>query len=783
MRSKIQKIEPILIDSNSLSRFVVDQGFVTIVLDVVVNPFFYTSKGINSISAIISTENLDSSQERIKKARSISQISAAEIELNQKFSSFRKGIIASKKIDLTTLISNEEKNSRTFTHKFLAIPGSYPSLKIGTYTVENTGIGEGEITTTKIEEFLNSGISPDSIIADFPIKLPDGFSRSFNRLSKKIEDNLSKKQKISKRFFKSLNKEVQYDICEIKTPFTMTSLEIPIKLSDAILGKQLFVYVGSSIGSSKKLRINQKLGEIISSVFNIPVENDDELRKEQIGNSNLPQRLDGLGFPILSGKKLGDSSFFTLQNKSQTFTSPVKRGLPQKGFSEKISPELIQKTPTGSRQIIRTKASPTFISQLVGKQSKIGMESKTIVIPFYVTPINDGFASIAISEIPSDIVSIQIQRKEQSRGSDYQNIDQPILKSEAQSKSFVDKTVVHSRNYSYRLSCFDKRGNIVFTSNTVDYTHISNEISSFNDDGLIFEIQSTNIENKSAFPTVNFTFNIQLTERGITSLGEFLTNAGVDKSVIQGVISDPRNYGNVISYNILRQNLTTSEIENLGTYSATTFSDDSSFNSSLGVTPLSIETDYRYVFKPSIRPAGAITNEQITQRRDPKTGKSYTFNSYKFQSRKDSLNLPSEEEMSKKPSEKIFSSIEFLTSKEVSVTVKSTKSAPSIFSPQVSKNLLGANSIKWKSSSSPGEIDHFQIYAILDGVQSYLGAAHALDDNHEYEDYSLYDRVGELTYKIVPVLSDFTVSNVFETVTITKNTSLSRTMEKLLANQ
>lgn len=775
MRAKIEKKEPILIDSTSLSRIVIDDTHLTFFLDVVINPFFYLSNGINSINAYISTERLELAQDKIKKAKSIQQFLIAEDEISKQFADFKEKIIASKSIDLTAAVSNESLKSQKFKHRFLSIPGLYPNLKVDTFLVENTMQGDGELTASEMSNLLNAGISPDSIISSFPVEQPAGFFpfKRRNQISKNIEENLSKKQRVSKRFFRSLNKKVEYDVCEIETPFTNVSVEIKVKLSDVIGKEQVFAHIGSSIGSSKRIRINQNFGDLITKNFNIPIDADEELRKEQIGNVESTIRLDGPGFFIPAGKEPKQPTFFSLQNKGETFSKPIGKTQLSQGFSSKISPIAAVKPALTQKQIIRTKASPSFISRVSGVSlSRLGFDSKTITVPFSVSPADNGFANITITDIPSEIVSVQVQRKEPAKGMDYQNINLPYTKDEAQTQEIIDKSVVHSRAYQYRLSCFDRRGNTVFTSNTFEYFHTSNQINSESDNGLLFSLLSTNVSNEGQNPSIEFRFNIELTEKGITSLQRFLADAGINESVIQSTLNDPKNYGNVISYSVSRQNLKTSEVENLGIYSSSVFVDN----------PSQLE-DYKYTFRPSIRPPGSITNEQITERRDPKTGKNYSFNSYKFFSRRDSLNLPSEEEMSAKPSEKIFSSTEFLLSKEISVNVRSRVSKPSIFAARVSKTSLGANSIKWKSSSLPGEIDHFQVYAILDGIESYLGSAHALDDNHEYEDYHLFDRAGEITYKIVPVLSDFTISNDFQTVTITKRTSLPEIMEKVLANQ
>jgi len=785
MRFKTNKKESILIDSRSVSNIIVDDDAVRVSFDVVVNPFFYLSNGINTINVSITSENISTFEENVYKSRTIQQFTNTSIQSRERFLSFKDSIVATKDFDLTTLVSNENLKERSFTHRFLAIRGLYPSLKIGEFLVENSIEGDGTFSENEIQRLLDSGISPDSILFDFPSTLPGSFiNKKVRKLSKKIEKNLDKKQRTSKKFFMSLNQETIYDICEIKTQFTNAQIEVQIPLEIAITGQQFFAHIGESFFSSKKIKIQENLSNLVTKVLNTPIDVDNILQNNQNKSSGVLQINAGVGFENPSGRKTENTNFFKLQNKSQTFLTSVSNRSLNLGLSERLDQDIISNLNVPNPRILRTKASPSFISTVIGKSKKILHDSTTVNVPFFVTPTNDGFASIEITgPAPKNIISFQIQKREVLNFSDYQNVGEPFLSSEINGKAIIDKNVTHFKEYQYRLLCITSNGNTIFTSNTFEYFHTSNVNSFINENELIFEIESARIENRDSFPVVSFDLNIQITDEGFTSFRNFLSNSGVDESVLQGQLSDPKNYGNVISYSVTRQNLKTSEIENLGTHSSTSFVDDSSSNKRLGVSPLSRLDDYRYVFKPSIRPPSALTNEQFTEKRNPKTGKNYTFNSYKFFSRSNYLNLPSEEEMSQKPSDKIFSSKEFLTSKEVSTIIRSKVTKPKIFALRVSETLLGANSIKWKSSSQPGEIDHFQVYAILDGIESYIGSAHALDDNHEYEDYSLFNRVGEITYKIVPVLFDFTLSEKFETITITKKTSLPKTLEKILANQ
>jgi hypothetical protein len=104
---------------------------------------------------------------------------------------------------------------------------------------------------------------------------------------------------------------------------------------------------------------------------------------------------------------------------------------------------------------------------------------------------------------------------------------------------------------------------------------------------------------------------------------------------------------------------------------------------------------------------------------------------------------------------------EFSLGIEASTLVKAEDYFPTVVGLTVRKTLVGFNLLKWSISGDTEMIDHFRIYAIADGIEAFIGASHAhiTDGSYFYEDSEMYDRIGEVIYRVVPVLLNFDESS------------------------
>jgi hypothetical protein len=194
--------------------------------------------------------------------------------------------------------------------------------------------------------------------------------------------------------------------------------------------------------------------------------------------------------------------------------------------------------------------------------------------------------------------------------------------------------------------------------------------------------------------------------------------------------------------------------------SSSTFIDDSASPKSLRtIKPLNILDSYKYTVRLGLRNPEAVAPIQTTSKDMASIGKkSYNFRSYKFliSSRKglipSSLRLQSS--LSRSLGENFM---EFSLGVESSISINAESYFPSIVGLNVRKTLVNFNLLEWSTNGDIELIDHFRVYAIADGVEAYIGAAHphVTDGSYYYEDYEMFDRIGEVIYRVVPVLLNY----------------------------
>ena len=85
------------------------------------------------------------------------------------------------------------------------------------------------------------------------------------------------------------------------------------------------------------------------------------------------------------------------------------------------------------------------------------------------------------------------------------------------------------------------------------------------------------------------------------------------------------------------------------------------------------------------------------------------------------------------------------------------------------------NSIKWEFTGDRSKVDHFQVYGEYLGIEKLLGCAFVSDS---WPDNQLYDKRGEIRYRVRPVFNDFTLGEPIDTGRI----EINHTPTSILAN-
>ena len=640
--------------------------------------------------------------------------------------------VASTLLDITKFISNDSiGNIREGAFKKINVIKTYESdvslLDSTSFELDVPNEQKYEDVESFCFENIRIGKDPALIKGSFPIVDPVNYDK---RNIKNFKNNAQTES------YKIIGNSKKYVRGKFETRFTTSYFEIKIprlsifNLPSLYFEVSLINNLGTVVSIEKFSFSNQQIESDIKSIEKIQDSNNATQYSRVIN-----RKLDAVQNPYVAKN-------FTL----------LKNQIEYKNIGTRIVREI------KNRKHINSK-----ISFNRPKLQSFSNTSGQNVIPFSIAKIEEGI-KVVIQNIGKNIVSLGIEKRNATLNSKFQKLkgdglDLAIVE-EGSTIEFYDLDLKHDSIYEYRIFYVDSKGNIRHSSNIVTYHYASTSV---------LEPASLSLTNASreiiddingSFPVISFDLDASLTTSGIEVVREFLIENNIDEAVLGTSGLESGSYKKLLLYQVDRQNMRTGDIETFGTMSSSTFIDDSASPKSLRtIKPLNILDSYKYTVRLGLRNPEAVAPIQTTSKDMASIGKkSYNFRSYKFliSSRKglipSSLRLQSS--LSRSLGENFM---EFSLGVESSISINAESYFPSIVGLNVRKTLVNFNLLEWSTNGDIELIDHFRVYAIADGVEAYIGAAHphVTDGSYYYEDYEMFDRIGEVIYRVVPVLLNY----------------------------
>ena len=416
---------------------------------------------------------------------------------------------------------------------------------------------------------------------------------------------------------------------------------------------------------------------------------------------------------------------------------------------------------SGNPLIVRKKdEARVFLRKTVSTSQK---QISSFVVPFYPTRNLNNYI-FTVKSIDQGYYSLQ--RREPLKREQFQDISTDSqFASTGDNVEFEDADLQDGNYYEYRIRFTDRNGNQSYSSNAILKKFVSRAYNQIGNSFIQPITGSSNLE-------FSFSVNFEQT-KSVEQYDKTLLDQGIRADIISGSKSDIENYNGIPVYEVIRYNLDNGDVDYFGNFTEPVFVDDSATKSArkrVKITPLNPENSYAYCVRIGDRPIPSLSRVSRVSSLDT-NNKSYEFNGYKFRSRRDYTSLPSNFEMSQKDKDTRFNIDNFDIGLENSIIKRSSRGTASLENLSVRRTLLKSNIIRWNFSFS--EVDHFQIWALVDGVKSLIGTVDGSSSNKGeffYLDEQLFDRVGKVTYSIVPI--DFNFRQIIPEVTIqivTKN--------------
>ena len=426
----------------------------------------------------------------------------------------------------------------------------------------------------------------------------------------------------------------------------------------------------------------------------------------------------------------------------------------------------------GNPIIVRNKNESKVIHRKPIENAQLSL--KSYKVPIFATRSENSY-NVNFCSIIDGFYSLQKRRP--IRGEKFYDIStgNSILTKGAKN-TVNDTDLTEGETYEYRVKFIDSKGTPRYSSNV-----LTKKFKSRNTDMPSMASIRVVSEDKSSISFKPSLFIDSSSEK----YNKILESRGIKTDFLSGSNSDVRNYNGSPVFNVVRHDLSTGDAEFLGNYysdevifdgkSSTSLSTTTSTaprmeatsdnimtptdRQSTSKTPPDPNKEYAYVVSFGIRPPESFSKTDVATSAG-ENSTSYSYNPYKFFSRTDFMNIPSQTEMLSKSND--IRDIDFINyeigMEQVVYKKSATKSTGTIKNIRSERTLLKKNSISWNYEGGK-TLDHFEVWATVDGTKSLIGAVDAsvpsAGTSYSYLDEQLYDRVGEVTYSIAAVDTNF----------------------------
>lgn len=388
---------------------------------------------------------------------------------------------------------------------------------------------------------------------------------------------------------------------------------------------------------------------------------------------------------------------------------------------------------------------------------------------------------IEISDVPSDVLSIRVYRRDLTRYEKQQDAIQIgnqiyLLSSAGKKLKFyiTDNQPIQDRVYEYSVLLMTKTGTEFWSSSkaTVEFIPVLNNVISTTS-------SPPQVLNNGNELDIQFTLSSIALEGKIDQIKKAMEQQGLLGFFQDDITQNRERFQNLIAYEVLRTDITTSECLNMGVFIGTKFS-DRAIGKKLGVPPPIQGHVYEYTINTCFRSAQSmIATFTSTVAHPTNPSRDYSFKPSKWQHpvvlKMGSLVTPTALQRNHAKTDFTFGTIGDIIHLRLDLTTPN----PSIQDPIVKR--LGGNKvlIQWSLKGWGKKIDHFIVTKEEMGMKTVVGKAHALSDTdiqfidqtivHNQQKTKPAEFDTAVIYHITPVFFDYSHENTIKTAqTITR---------------
>lgn len=344
----------------------------------------------------------------------------------------------------------------------------------------------------------------------------------------------------------------------------------------------------------------------------------------------------------------------------------------------------------------------------------------------------DRTVRVEVNDLPPGVLSFQIYRQDLSRNQNMveaEKVGKAVYSDTFDPRNarfyITDELVVPRRVYSYSALLTFRDGTNLWSADivTIDYNPVLNNVI----ETRLSPIKALNVGSEL---DIQFEINSVILDGKVDQIRNALEQQGL-LGFFQNDITDNRqNLQNLIAYQIKRTNITTGEVEDLGVFIGTQFS-DRTIGRTKGVKPIVPTSTYEYTVSTHFRSPESLIDtftRTVTDTTNPDRSYTYSPSKWYHPITLSEGNLVSARSLQRNHAQEAFT---FGTIGDIVFARISLPDEKPVLHEATAKPLgKGKVMVQWKIKGSSKKIDHFLVTKEEMGMKTMIGKAHALTETN-----------------------------------------------------
>lgn len=371
--------------------------------------------------------------------------------------------------------------------------------------------------------------------------------------------------------------------------------------------------------------------------------------------------------------------------------------------------------------------------------------------------ITPGGIELSVSNVPPSTVSVAVLRRDATLHETefaFLGIVEPIrsVATNQHGAVFLDEDVKDDHIYEYECRLYFETGSEVTSTG-----YVLQQFKPLVVGVVSIEISNFELVRNAQFVDVRFAIRSKVSRENIDEVHLALKRQGLVELFQDDLELERDKLQSLIAHSIMRLDLTTGVQEDFGTFTGISFV-DSVAGQKNAVSRLKEGHKYRYVISTLVRKAETVFDKLTRTEIDSSTGKSYTFKPSVFRHPVTLTKgtIVTRESLVRNHPEDDFAFGRVGNVRELDVTVDvPVAKIVDVIATRVDRRTA---SVRWNTEGQIADVEHFIIMKELLGQARIVGKTHNVSPGKSFEflDQIEPDDIGDLNYRIVPVMGNYT---------------------------